>query len=346
MASTVVQIDEFPATSFVLAKLEEAESGQVAPDAAGYVITSVADSKHTFVVDGDQTGIYRLAVQDSDGLEVLQGWVDIEADDVGPYVASGSIEELYQARLRRKQEAMLEDDGSSGFQFTALSLANAPGLDAAAVRSAVGLAAANLDTQLAAIGEDTSTTIPAVLVGILEDTGTSLPATLAEILSDTGTTLPSTLATIVEDTGTTLPASLTAIRSLLIDAQPVYTSPMVSPLGNINGPIVIGDDYLDAHGRAFSWEVASLPGVDVNDASFWFGGKNMGGGEGWLVEGSVAEVDASTWLVKAELIKTNTEGLPPTKYKWSGELRDSEGNEITRVKSSCDQKVALVDKQT
>jgi hypothetical protein len=345
MSSTIVQIDEFAVTGFVLARLEEAESGIVAPDAAGHAITTQSESKHTFTVSGAQVGLYRLSVEDGDGIEVLQGWVDILADDAGPYIASGSIEELHQARLRRKQEAMLEDDGSSGFQFTALSLANAPGLDAAAVRSAVGLVAANLDTQLAAIVEDTSTTIPAVLVGILEDTGTSLPATLAEILTDTGTTLPNTLAAIVEDTGTTLPASLSAIQSLLIDAQPVYTSPLVSPLGSINGPIVIGDDYLDAHGRAFSWEVASLPGVNVNDASFWFGGKNSGG-DGWLVEGSVAEVDASTWLAKAELLKTDTEGLPASNYKWSGELRDSEGNEITRVKSSCDQKVALVDKQT
>lgn len=46
---------------------------------------------------------------------------------------------------------MIEDDGSGGSQYTALALENGPsgsGLDAAGVRSAIGLASANLDTQL------------------------------------------------------------------------------------------------------------------------------------------------------------------------------------------------------
>jgi len=88
-------------------------------------------------------------------------------------------------------------------------------------------------TQLAAIVEDTGTTLPATLAtidgivdDILVDTGTTLPATLAtidgivdDILVDTGTTLPATLATIdgivddiLVDTGTTLPGTLTTIE--------------------------------------------------------------------------------------------------------------------------------------
>ena len=108
------------------------------------------------------------------------------------------------------------------------------GLDAAGVRSAIGLASANLDTQLA--------TIDANVDSILEDTGTTLPASLAtidgnvdDILEDTGTTIPATLTTIddeiavidsnvdlvLEDTGTTLPATLATIDKEIaaIDAK-------------------------------------------------------------------------------------------------------------------------------
>lgn len=66
------------------------------------------------------------------------------------------------------------------------------GLDAAGVRAAVGLASANLDTQLSAIDDYVDTEVAAILV----DTGTTLDAALAvvdgnvdAILVDTGTTL-------------------------------------------------------------------------------------------------------------------------------------------------------------
>ena len=98
------------------------------------------------------------------------------------------------------------------------------GLDAAGVRSAIGLASANLDTQLSTIDgnvddilEDTSTTIPASLTTIDNEIAT-IDSNVDLVLEDTGTTLPATLATIdgnvddiLEDTGTTIPATLTTI---------------------------------------------------------------------------------------------------------------------------------------
>lgn len=82
---------------------------------------------------------------------------------------------------------------------TAPSSGGGSGLDAAGVRAAIGLASANLDTQLGTIG----TNVDSILV----DTGTTLDAALAvvganvdAILVDTGTTLQGVVDTIQADT--------------------------------------------------------------------------------------------------------------------------------------------------
>ncbi len=72
-------------------------------------------------------------------------------------------------------------------------------LDAAGVRSAIGLASANLDTQLGTI----DTNVDAVLV----DTGTTLPATLS--------TIDGNVDAILVDTGTTLPAAIPSVSDIL-----------------------------------------------------------------------------------------------------------------------------------
>jgi hypothetical protein len=72
----------------------------------------------------------------------------------------------------------------------------------AAIRAAVGLASANLDTQLSAI----DTVVDAVLV----DTGTDIPATLTTVAGY----LDTEIAAILEDTGTTLPAQIAALNNL------------------------------------------------------------------------------------------------------------------------------------
>lgn len=76
-----------------------------------------------------------------------------------------------------KLDDTLEDDGGT-FRFTTNALEQAPsggggGLDAAGVRAAIGLASANLDTQLSNISGN--------VTAILADTGTDIPASLATI---------------------------------------------------------------------------------------------------------------------------------------------------------------------
>jgi hypothetical protein len=71
--------------------------------------------------------------------------------------ASGSIYE--------KLGTLIEPDPVSGFRYTTQALEQvpaSPGLDAAGVRSAIGLAAANLDTQLSAIDDYIDTEVAAI----------------------------------------------------------------------------------------------------------------------------------------------------------------------------------------
>jgi len=83
-------------------------------------------------------------------------------------------------------------------------------LDAAGVRTAVGLASANLDTQLGTLATAADlATVDGVVDDILEDTGTTIPATLATIAGY----LDTEIADILEDTGTTIPATLATLAT-------------------------------------------------------------------------------------------------------------------------------------
>jgi hypothetical protein len=143
-------------------------------------------------------------------------------------------------------------------------------------------------------------------------------------------------------------AQLTRIENKtdLLGTGAVAVIAMVSPTGEINSPIIIGDDYLEVNGRAFQWTVPAVPGVTVGAAEFYFGGKPVTGGPGWLVLGEVSDAGGGNWLVSAELTRTATGALGEGLYRWSGEIRDVNGNEVTRIRSDSNRHVQLLFKQT
>ena len=154
------------------------------------------------------------------------------------------------------------DFGLSRLDATVSSRNSTTPLDAAGVRTAVGLASANLDTQLSTI----DTNVDSVLV----DTGTTLPATLTtidgkidtvdtnvdSILVDTGTTLPGTLSTIdgkidtldtnvdaiLVDTDTTIPALIatvdTNVDAILVDTGTTIPALIATVDGNVDSILV------------------------------------------------------------------------------------------------------------
>lgn len=132
----------------------------------------------------------------------------------------------------------------------------------------------------------------------------------------------------------------------LVSAGGVTSYAPVAPGGQITDPIVIGDDYLAIHGRAFAWDVPALPDVDVEDAECFFGIKNTTG-DGFVVEGTVTEVSAETWRLSFDVPRTEFADLPKGGYEWSAEVRDSSGNEVTRVRNGdFNYRLQLVEKQT
>ena len=123
----------------------------------------------------------------------------------------------------------------------------------------------------------------------------------------------------------------------------VTASSPVSPTGTINGPLIIGDDYLAANSRQFSWDVAAVTGLSAATATCSFGGDRNG--TGWLVSGTVTDLGDSEWRLSFDLARSATSALEPGYYAWSVEVKGpTDGAEVTRVRSG--KAVELVEKAT
>jgi hypothetical protein len=139
---------------------------------------------------------------------------------------------------------------------------------------------------------------------------------------------------------------LAAIQASLTSLASTGRVTVVNPVdstGKISGAIVIGDDYLAANSRAFSWTIPAISGVTVGTAIASFGGK-LDADNTWLVTGTIT-VDGANWVLSFDLPKTATASLDAGYYAWSVEVASASGTEITRVRSDVNQ-VQLVEKQT
>lgn len=135
----------------------------------------------------------------------------------------------------------------------------------------------------------------------------------------------------------------------LIGSGTATINRVVSDQGQITDPIVIGDDYLATHDRAFQWTVDPLPGVSVGSATCKFGGHNPTEGS-WNIDGTVSAVTVSgetKWQLSFDMTKAVSGTLGEGVYDWSVEVRDGSSNEVTRVRNANhDYRVAAVAKQT
>jgi hypothetical protein len=105
-------------------------------------------------------------------------------------------------------------------------------------------------------------------------------------------------------------------------------------------PIRIGDDYVNAVGRAWKFDVNGISGYAAADLACRFGGQLNG--VGWLVTGTVSTITGGIRL-QFDLPKAATQDLDPGYYAWSAEVYTVVGGyEVTRVAG----KVQLVEKQT
>jgi len=137
-------------------------------------------------------------------------------------------------------------------------------------------------------------------------------------------------------------------KTNLITTGTIASSIPVTASGQIDGPLVIGDDYLSANGRAFIWTVA-LPSAFVIATSTCKLGMQYQDEEGtysFNVTGTVTDAGSGNVTLTFDVPKATTGTLGPGWYRWSVEIASASGTEVTRVKSSHNKLVEWVEKQT
>jgi hypothetical protein len=120
----------------------------------------------------------------------------------------------------------------------------------------------------------------------------------------------------------------------LITSGTVYTALPVTSSGQITSPLVIGDDYLNSNGRAFSWTVALPTGYVVGTSTCKFGMRyeDSQGINSFIATGTVVDAGAGNVTLRFDVSKSTTQDLRPGWYDWSVEI-SSATSEITPVKS-------------
>ncbi len=190
-------------------------------------------------------------------------------------------------------------------------------LDASAVRAAVGLAAANLDTQLAGViaagdarwataaGFATADDIAGLLDAPLAGHATS--GTVGEALANVGSVEG---LDDLADTVDAIKAKTDLIGSAIIAVVgPAFDGEELS--------IVAGDDYLAADGRALSWTVSTWGGPDLTGAAVklhLIGQADRDDGETTsevVIDGSAAMADAAA-VFTVPLTAAQTAALTPS----------------------------------
>jgi|DEB0MinimDraft_3_1074331.scaffolds.fasta_scaffold14301_1 hypothetical protein len=173
-----------------------------AADVNAEVDTALTDIHldHIFATDydpaskpGSATALFNELVENDSGVSRFT----VNALENGPSGSGASAAAIADAVWT---ETLADHSGTAGSTAEALDGAGGGGggLDAAGVRAAVGLASANLDTQLSTIDSN----VDAVLV----DTGTAIPATIS--------TIDANVDAILVDTGTSIPATLSGLNDL------------------------------------------------------------------------------------------------------------------------------------
>jgi hypothetical protein len=125
-------------------------------------------------------------------------------------------------------------------------------------------------------------------------------------------------------------------QTALIQAGGTVTvSTPVTATGQLASPLIIGDDYLNANGRAFSWTVALPPGFAIATSTARFGMRyeDDQGVNSFIQSGTVIDAGSGNVTLRFDVSKAVTGLLRPGWYDWSVEIASASGTEITRVKS-------------
>jgi hypothetical protein len=125
-----------------------------------------------------------------------------------------------------------------------------------------------------------------------------------------------------------------SLEQQIADKTNTITAGKVSYAGPVTAKgtvdqIVIGDDYLSAHGAAFVWTISAISGMSANAVTVHFGGTN--GTHPFAVTGTAADIGSGKWSLTCEMPRATSGGLVPGEYRYSVAVHNAAGVELTRV---------------
>jgi len=118
-------------------------------------------------------------------------------------------------------------------------------------------------------------------------------------------------------------------------SQPV---PPVMTTGQIVSPLIIGDSYTDALGRAFIWFVDPMPGMTTATPVSLNGWLDCDCSESpaWTTAGAIV-LDGTQWKLTFEIDSAASSAIAPGEYGWSV-MFDQAGEDVTIESGTVDWK--------
>lgn len=286
--------------------------------------------------------------EDADGVTLVEGFdsrtglhtvaIDTSAD--GTFYATGN--DFYVVLTAGTVDGVSQ----VGTVLAQFSLGNraSGGLDAAGVRSAVGLASANLDTQIAGVNTNVDAAetavlakLPSALVGGKIDSNVSawrgtepgnvdsngfLPANVAAVNGNTTRAL--TFATDL-DNGT-----LAAVKAKTdnLPTDPADASDITSSFSSIASALTTTASYIDTEVAAIKAKTDNLPASPASEATLSSIDTKLGTPAGASMSADIAAVKADT---AATLLDTGTDGVVVASDSKSGYALSSTGLDAVSV---------------
>jgi hypothetical protein len=119
-----------------------------------------------------------------------------------------------------------------------------------------------------------------------------------------------------------------AAKTNTINAGKVSYAGPVTAKGRID-QVIIGDDYLTAHGTAFVWTIDAIAGMSAAAVTVSFGGKC--GTNIFARTGTATDIGSGKWSLVVEMPRANSGNLIAGEYLYSVEVRNAAGVELTRI---------------
>jgi hypothetical protein len=130
---------------------------------------------------------------------------------------------------------------------------------------------------------------------------------------------------------------LVKAKTDLITAGNVAYSGPVTASGKLEKPVIIGDDYLAANGRAFTWTISAISGITPATATVRFAGKSrVTASNTFAVSGTVTDLGTGKWTLSCDMSRTVSGLLVAGGYDWSVEITSNSNTEVTPVRAGSD----------